>query len=630
MKTYKKQSYFRLLNYAKPYKTRVAIGIIAGLIVAGSLFSAFMFLPNILLALDGKPKSEQVEIKKNIESEKLENNISSKLSGIKIAKDFAAEYDIEIEDKNGKMTLSFLLIGAIGLMLIIAVRGIGIYLNRYYMRWVGARVVSDLRDEVFDKLLGQSLKFFGKNDTGHLISRCTNDTASIEAAIASVISDASRCPAEIIACISAIVLACIEYNDFSLAIVLFIFMPLIFVPILILGRIIRKVYTNAFEKIATVVSRMHEVFTCILAVKAAHMEEDEKARFKVENRRYFRAVVKGLKLELFMNPIVEVAGGFVLIGFIVYSYTQEVTLTQIIALLAPAVIAYKPVKQLSKIATYIQRSMAAADRYFDLIDTVNDVNEKENPIILSDFNKEIEFRNVKFSYSKDKNILDDVSFKIPKGKLVAVVGETGSGKTTIANLIARFYDVDSGEILIDGNNVKDLEISSFRDLIGIVSQDTLLFNESIKYNIGYGMKNVTDEQIENAAIQANAHKFIIGGAHAEGYDTVVGEKGFKLSGGEKQRVAIARAILKNPPILILDEATSALDTVTENLVQEALNRVMENRTVFAIAHRLSTIQHADTIIVLDQGKLVESGTHNELLAQDGRYKKLYDTQFKEK
>ncbi len=627
MKTYKKQSYFRLLSYAKPYKMRIAIGVIAGLMVAGSLFSAFMFLPNVLALIDSNANSQVIEN----ENQSKENLVEAKeATGIKIVKELAKEYNIEIEDEKGRMTLSFVLLGASGLMILILIRGIGIYLNRYYMRWVGARVVSDLRDEVFDKLLGQSLKFFGKNDTGHLISRCTNDTASIEAAVASVIADAARCPAEILACVSAIVYTCIEHNDFSLAIVLFVCMPLIFVPILILGRIIRKIYTKAFDKIASVVSRMHEVFTCILAVKAAHMEKDEKDRFKIENRKYFRTVVKGLKLELCMNPIVEIAGGFVVIGFIVYSYTQNVTLTQIIALLAPAVIAYKPVKQLSKIATYIQRSMAAADRYFDLLDTEKDVLEKENPIALSEFNNEIEFKNVEFSYTEDKNILDGVSFKIPKGNLVAVVGETGSGKTTIANLIARFYDVNSGELLIDGNNVKDLEIASFRDLIGIVSQDTLLFNESIKYNIGYGAKNVTDEQIENAAKQANAHKFIISGAHEEGYDTVVGEKGFKLSGGEKQRVAIARAILKNPPILILDEATSALDTVTENLVQEALNRVMENRTVFAIAHRLSTIQHADTIIVLDKGKLVESGTHKELLEQGGRYKKLYDTQFKDK
>ena len=231
-----------------------------------------------------------------------------------------------------------------------------------------------------------------------------------------------------------------------------------------------------------------------------------------------------------------------------------------------------------------------------------------------------------FGYDQ-RNILDGISFSIPKGSLVAVVGSTGSGKTTIANLIARFYDVRSGSVTIDGVDVRDCEVKSLRRLIGIVNQDPLLFNTTIAENIAYGCKNATREEIVKAAQEANAEGFIVDGRHAEGFDTVVGEKGFKLSGGEKQRVAIARAILKNPPILILDEATSALDTVTERLVQNALNRVMSNRTVFAIAHRLSTIQNADMIIVLDKGKIVERGSHQELLRLDGVYKKLHDTQF---
>jgi subfamily B ATP-binding cassette protein MsbA len=271
--------------------------------------------------------------------------------------------------------------------------------------------------------------------------------------------------------------------------------------------------------------------------------------------------------------------------------------------------------------------MAAADRYFALIDTDTGIKENPDAIEIKDFKEEISFNDVCFSYDTEHKILNNINLKIKKGSVVAVVGETGSGKTTIANLIARFYDVDSGSITIDGKDVRDLKIKSLREHIGIVSQEAILFNDTIANNIAYGCPDASREQIIEAAMQANAHLFIVDGRHPEGYETEVGEKGFKLSGGEKQRVAIARAILKNPPILILDEATSALDTVTERLVQEALNRVMSNRTVFAIAHRLSTIQHANLIIVLKHGKIVESGTHSELLAHGGVYKKLHDTQF---
>jgi subfamily B ATP-binding cassette protein MsbA len=372
---------------------------------------------------------------------------------------------------------------------------------------------------------------------------------------------------------------------------------------------------------------MHEVFTGILVVKAYNTEEKEALVFRAVNRKYFRIIVRALKMQLLMAPLMEVVAVGSTLVFLVYSYSRNVTLTELTAMLLPAFMAYKPIKELAKISTYLQRSMAAADRYFALIDT--DTSIKENPaaVEINDFKEEISFNNVVFSYNAERKILNDISLKIKKGSVVAVVGETGSGKTTIANLIARFYDVDSGSVTVDGIDVRDLQIKSLRKHIGIVSQDAILFNDTIANNIAYGCPDATREQIIEAAMQANAHHFITDGRHPEGYDTEVGDKGCKLSGGEKQRVAIARAILKNPPILILDEATSALDTVTERQVQEALNRVMSNRTVFAIAHRLSTIQHANLIIVLKHGKIVESGTHAELLAHSGAYKKLHETQF---
>ena len=622
----KRQRFVRLLSYAKPYRTKLAIGIFAGIMVGGSLAAGFFGfadaarnLKKIKIEREYKAANKPlpVEFKKKIE----------KKTSIDKIKEVATEFGIPTENETGGLSWQLFSVLVMGFVLLWTSKAFCTYINRLFTRWVGARVVADLRKEAFDNLLNQSLKFYGKTDIGQLISRTTGDTAQIQAAIANTIADATRCPFEILACISGMIYLSVQIDDVVLPLLLFVGFPLAMVPLIIIGKKIRKVYGKSYNEVAGVVTKMHEVFTGITVVKAYHMEDREAGKFNDINEGYFKTVVKGLKLQLIMNPLMELVAVTGVLFFLVYSYSRGVTLAELSALLLPALLAYEPAKKLSKITTYYQRSMAAADRYFELIDTDTSVVECENPIKLSEFNDKISFNNVKFSYDENTPILKGVTFDIPKGSVVAVVGETGSGKTTIANLIARFYDIDSGAVKIDGKEIAELEIASLRTLIGIVTQETILFNDTISNNIAYGCPNATKEQIIEAAKQANAHKFIVDGHHAEGYDTVVGEKGFKLSGGEKQRIAIARAILKNPPILILDEATSALDTVTEQLVQEALDNVMENRTVFAIAHRLSTIKHADLIIVLDKGEIVERGTHDELINFNGRYKKLCDTQF---
>jgi subfamily B ATP-binding cassette protein MsbA len=471
------------------------------------------------------------------------------------------------------------------------------------------------------------MSFYGRQDVGHLISRCTTDTAAIESSVSDVIADITRCPLEILACAAALVYAGMHMDNFGILICLVIGFPICTVPILVIARVVRRIYKKAFSNVAELLSRMHETFTGILIIKANNTEKMEFERFRKANKTYFRNQIRALRAQLLMSPLMELVAVSATLVFLVFAYRSGITITEMAMLLAPAVMAYKPIKDLARIVSHIQRSMAAADRYFDLIDQRSEMTEVENPVELKGFDEEIRFNHVRFAYEPGHWILNDMDLTIRKGQMVAVVGETGSGKSTIGNLIARFYDPAEGTVTIDGIPVKDLSIKSLRKHIGIVTQEPILFNETIADNIAYGAENVTREQIIEAAKQANAHDFIMSGTHPQNYDEEVGEKGCKLSGGEKQRIAIARAILKNPPILILDEATSALDTVTEKLVQDALNRVMTNRTVFAIAHRLSTIRNADKIIVLEKGKIVEAGTHDELLALNGKYKKLHDTQF---
>ncbi len=665
-KDFKSVSYFRLLKCCKPYWFRLTIGIVAGLVVGGSLFGSMMMIPNMLMIVDQdsatrqqlnqtaariveeteKPGLTAEEKEKAVAellhpsdndpkltkamnelrkySEKLGLPVHVGKTSIEVEKPF--EFSFPVVDSFGRITWQFFAIYVVLFILIWTLKNIATFVNHYFTRWVGARVITDMRNDIYQCLLGQSLKFYGKQDIGHLISRCTNDTSAIESSVSDTIADATRCPIEIVACAAAIITASWNYGNYGLLLLLFIGMPACVLPIIILARKIRKIYKKSFAKIADILSRMHETFTGIMIIKAYNTEKHEMNVFRRANDKYFRAVIHATFLQLMMQPLMEVVAIAATLIFLLYSYSKGVNITEMLVILTPAILAYRPIKDLAKVVSHLQRSMAAADRYFALIDTDTSIKEDPHPVELKQFERGIEFRDVRFAY-EDKQILNGISFRIPKGSMVAVVGQTGSGKTTIANLIARFYDVNSGEVLIDDIPVRKYSIKSLRAHIGIVTQDPILFNDTIANNISYGCRDVSREDIVLAAKQANAHDFIVDGRHREGYDTEVGEKGCKLSGGEKQRVAIARAILKNPPILILDEATSALDTVTEKLVQDALNRVMSNRTVFAIAHRLSTIQHADLIIVLDKGHIVESGTHAELLARGGRYKRLHDTQF---
>ena len=670
-KSYSWNVYLRLLQCVKPYRGRLILGILAGFLAGGSLFGGLMMIPMMIKSVDNQVEStaqtdkkvkeilsrlDEVKDRKEkekivttallhveeksklaLEVEKVDKKLkkftpeSWKVSlscdkGNIILSGFSGKISFPAENAAGKMTWQLLAIFAASFVFLWILRNIFIYLNGFFMHYVGLRVVMDLREKAFSKIMDQSLRFYGNIDVGELISRTTNDTNSMEGAVSSSIADLTKCPLELLACIASAVIACMQYENKELLLILAVGLPACVIPVSVLGRKIRKIHRKSMSKIALVVKHMHEVLTSIIVVKAYHAERREKLRFAKVNIAYFRMLIKALLVQLWMAPLMEIVAVTSTLVFMVYSYSKGVSITDLAPLLAPCFLAYQPIKSLAKVQAALQKSMAAADRYFQLMDVDTSIREKENPVVLKEFKNEIRFEDVVFSY-ESKKILDGISFSLPKGHLVAVVGETGSGKTTIANLIARFYDVNGGRITIDGVDVRDIKISSLRDLIGIVSQEALLFNDTIAYNIAYGQRDVEREAIVHAACLANADKFITDGRHPEGYDTVVGEKGFLLSGGERQRVSIARAILKNPPILILDEATSALDTVTEKLVQEALTKVMANRTVFAIAHRLSTIKNANMILVLAKGKVIEAGTHEELLAKNGAYKKLHDTQY---
>jgi subfamily B ATP-binding cassette protein MsbA len=504
-------------------------------------------------------------------------------------------------------------------------KGLFNYLQEYLMTYVGQGVIVDLRNTLYSHISFLSLDYFSKKRSGEIMSRITYDTGAVQSSVTSGLRNLLLQP-----CYIVIFLGLCFWISWQMTLLFLIVIPLVAFPVTKLGQKIHLLTARGQERMADVYSTLGETISGMNIVQAFSMEREEIKKFKERNRRLFRVIMKWAKRDILISPLTEI---FLVIGIALIAWygclqviNGIVTLAFFMFFIACMASLVQPFQRLSKVNAEIQQGLAAAERVFRVLDTEPTVKEAEDAKELPRIKESVKFKGINFSYGKEK-ILKNINLEAKVGEIVALVGPTGVGKTTLVSLIPRFYDPTKGEITIDGKDIRKATLKSLRGQIGIVTQETFLFNDTIRNNIAYGMPEAAKEEIIRAAKAANAHDFII--ATEKGYGTIIGERGVKLSGGEKQRLAIARAILKNPPILILDEATSALDSQAERLVQEALDKLMKGRTTFAIAHRLSTIRNADKILVLEKGRIVQRGTHEELLAKGGLYKRLYEMQFRD-
>lgn len=637
------EAYRRVWKYARKYKFRLFIGILCGMMTAGTLVPFFQIVQPTLQQVEGHdaavvaaeratveaapatPAPTEIAKKPHNKFEKQIAKNSSLPSWYPKVEKLAEKCGIHLQTEEGGLAGAMLLIVLVIIPAVAFLRLGLVFLNHYCLSWAGSHAVADLRVEMLEHVQKQSMQFFGRIDVGQVMTRITGDPQQIQTIMTTILTEVALAPFEIFVAIGFIVWFAVANHMLPTLCLIFIGFPLFVFPIKVIGRCVKKWAKKSLERGSMVGAKIHEILTCIKIVKSYHTEDFENKRYLATNTYLLKSTMRGLRIGLLVGPTVETVGILLICGFLVWCFATGIKISDVVPMLAPLLIIYKPVKQLAKLQVQIENSLAALSRIYSVLDLHMELPEKADPVRLPSFEKEIVFENVTFKYdTAEQDAVKDASFSVKKGQFVAVVGGTGSGKSTTSGLLARFYDPRAGRITIDGHDLKDVKIADLRGLIGAVMQETILFNDTIEENIRYGSPHATHEDVVAAAKLANAHEFIM--SQPEGYQRVCGEKGFALSGGERQRVAIARAILRNPPILILDEATSALDTVTERLVQEALTNLMKNRTVFAIAHRLSTIRDADLILVMDHGEILERGTHEELYAKDGVYRKLCDMQ----
>jgi subfamily B ATP-binding cassette protein MsbA len=568
--------YKRLIKLAKPHLPKFILAMLCMLVVGG-LTSALAFLV--------KPVLDDIFMKKN----------AAMLKWIPIA-----------------------------VVAIYMLKGLCTYVQTILMNFIGQRVVADIRNRLYQVIQTQSMSFFTKNQTGILMSRITNDVNSMQGAVSEAVTSLLKDSFTLI-CLMFVIF----YRDWQLALVAMVIFPVTIYPIATFGRKIRKLATRTQVTMGSLTTLLQETISGARIVKAFGREDYESSRFSRENENLLKLTLKSVTISAVSSPFMEFLGGVGIAAIIFYGGYQVIqgvsTPGTFFSFLAALILLYEPIKRLTNVNNTIQQGIAGAQRVFSIIDAVPEIRNKPEAIPLPAISKAIDIRNVTFRY-EDTPVLKQINLTVRAGEAVAFVGMSGGGKTTLVNLIPRFYDVSEGQILIDGRDIRDVTMESLRAQIGIVTQQTILFNDSVRNNIIYGDIEKTETDVIRAAKAANAHHFIMN--LPEGYDTVIGEQGTKLSGGERQRISIARALLKDAPILVLDEATSSLDTEAEIEVQEALENLMKGRTTLVIAHRLSTIRNADRIVVLVNGEIVEEGTHEALLDKKGEYFRLYQMQFK--
>jgi len=581
--------YLRLAQYLKPYKKRFFIGLSFG-VLAGVLNGVFPLV-----------------IKKAGDAIMPAGQMGNPMQMMKTGMDAGPGIESVI-------WISLLIPAAM------IARGIFSYLNSYYLAWVSLRVLRDIRTQLFRHLMDQSLGFFNRSKSGKLISRVLNDTRVAQNALTSIAGDIVKDPIAVIT--GVIVLVSMDWKFALTTLVLF---PICIVPVVIFGRKVRQAGRAEENEAGQMAVILQETFAGIRVIKSFAREDYQGGQFEKSSEIQCRNSLRVRKSSDIVQPLIESVSALGIVLAMVYVYYYHISFIKFAALCAGIFLLYNPVKALSKIPMLMQKCMASATNIFDLLQTRSEIQDKPDAVVLTRCEGSIQFDRMSFSYGVDKAAVEDISLQIEPGKKYALVGSSGAGKSTLLSLILRFYDPQSGCIRVDGHDIRDIAQRSLREQIGVVTQETFLFHDTIYENIRYGRLDATREEVIAASQSAFAHDFIL--AQPDGYETIVGDKGCLLSGGQQQRLAIARALLKNAPVLLLDEATSALDSESERMIQVALERLSEGRTVIAIAHRLSTILKSDCIVVMDLGRIVDTGTHHELLEKSVLYRNLYELQF---